>query len=53
MHGKSSRTHVVGIRLKNETYQKVLKRISKVGKYRTVASYLQDRLEYDLNRKHG
>ncbi len=53
MHGKSSRTRVVGIRLKNETYEKVLRRVLKIGKYKTVASYLQDRLEYDLNRKHG
>lgn len=53
MPNQSSRTETITIRLKIETLNKIRRRVLSSKRYITVSQYIQNRLEYDLNRRHG
>ena len=48
----SKRTKVVAVRLSNELYEKIDKRLEKRGRDITMSDYLRDRITYDIERKH-
>jgi hypothetical protein len=49
----SKKSKIVTLRLSNETYAKIDKFITgRRSRHTSVASYLKDRIEYDVNRKH-
>lgn len=52
MSGTSSKTSVIRLRLPNEIIEKVTRRVENNPNYKTVSSYLRDRIIYDVNRKH-
>ena len=53
MAGTSTKTQVISIRLPNDIVKIIERRIYVTGHYRTVSSYLRDRIIYDMTRKHG
>lgn len=52
-HGSSQMTKIISIRVPNDVYDTLKRRAESSMQYRTVGSYVQDRLIYDTRRKHG